>query len=164
MIEIADASEAHLGIIRQIAEKTWWPTYSTVLAPKQIRYMLDTIYDLESLKRVLQDGTQKFILLKDGAGYQAFAAYGVKKEEPDVYKLYKIYVLPENQGKGFGAFLINEIKNRLLTKNIRILDLNVNRYNNARHFYEKMGFTCIREEDIAIGPYWMNDFVMRLRF
>jgi hypothetical protein len=37
----------------------------------------------------------------------------------------------------------------------------VNRYNNAKSFYEKMGFAIVREEDIPIGPYWMNDYVMR---
>lgn len=41
------------------------------------------------------------------------------------------------------------------------LDLNVNRYNKARFFYEKVGFVIIKEEDIPMGEYWMNDFVMR---
>ncbi|GAB3820696.1 hypothetical protein GCM10028895_21410 [Pontibacter rugosus] len=42
-----------------------------------------------------------------------------------------------------------------------ILDLNVNRYNNAKAFYERCGYQVYVQEDIAIGPYWMNDYVMR---
>ncbi len=41
------------------------------------------------------------------------------------------------------------------------LQLNVNRSNKARFFYEKLGFNVVREEDIDIGNnYFMNDFVM----
>ena len=42
------------------------------------------------------------------------------------------------------------------------LDLNVNRHNNAKSFYEKMGFAAVYQEDIEIGKgYEMNDYVMR---
>jgi len=112
----------------------------------------------------MQDGSQQFILLKNESGCQAFASYGPRSENPDIFKLHKIYVLPENHGKGYGARLIEEIKKRLIKQNIRILDLNVNRYNDAKNFYEKIGFMVIGEEDVPIGPYWMNDFVMRLTF
>jgi ribosomal protein S18 acetylase RimI-like enzyme len=39
--------------------------------------------------------------------------------------------------------------------------LNVNRYNKARFFYEKLGFVIMKEEDIDIGSgYYMIDYVM----
>jgi hypothetical protein len=45
----------------------------------------------------------------------------------------------------------------------RILRLNVNRYNKARQFYERMGFAVVREEDVPIGNnYFMNDYVMEV--
>jgi diamine N-acetyltransferase len=49
----------------------------------------------------------------------------------------------------------------MIASNVSILDLNVNRHNPAKSFYEKIGFTVLREEDVPIGPYWMNDYVMR---
>ena len=164
MIEISNATLHDLSTIQQIAEKTWWPTYREILTAEQIRYMLETLYDVGSLKKAMEDGSQQFILLKNEVGCQAFASYGPWKKNPAVFKLHKIYVLPENHGKGYGAMMIEEIKKRLTKQNIRILDLNVNRYNNAKNFYEKLGFKVIQEEDIPIGPYWMNDFVMRLTF
>jgi diamine N-acetyltransferase len=164
MTEILTGNANDLITVCQIAEKTWWKAYAEILAPEQIRYMLETLYDYESLSKSMEDGSQEFILLKNEAGYQAFASFGRRKESADVFKLHKIYVLPENHGKGYGASLIEEIKRRLLDRNIHILDLNVNRYNRAKSFYEKIGFSVIREEDIPIGPYWMNDYVMRLNF
>ena len=63
--------------------------------------------------------------------------------------------------KGYGKTLINQVISNTLAAGVRTLDLNVNRYNNAKTFYEKMGFEVAYEEDIPIGKYWMNDFVMR---
>ena len=40
------------------------------------------------------------------------------------------------------------------------LQLNVNRNNQARKFYEACGYKIIKEEDIPFDNYWMNDFVM----
>jgi len=164
MIQIVNATPDDVITIRQMAEKTWWPTYSEIVTSEQIRYMLDTIYDEESLKKAMKDGSQEFILIGNGTGYQGFASFGRRKDDPGIFKLHKLYVLPGNQGKGYGIALIEEIKQRLIRQNIRILDLNVNRNNKAKVFYEKAGFRVIREEDIAIGPYWMNDYVMRLEF
>jgi hypothetical protein len=42
------------------------------------------------------------------------------------------------------------------------LRLNVNRYNKAKFFYEKLGFKIIGSEDVDIGNgFYMNDFVMQ---
>jgi GNAT superfamily N-acetyltransferase len=164
MFNISDATEQDVSDILQIAEKTWWPTYSHFLSPDQIRYMLDTIYSGETIKTEIAAGPQTFLLLRDERGPLAFASYAVRPEDPLVYKLHKLYVLPEHHGKGLGRLLIEEIKARLRKKGIGILDLNVNRLNPARFFYEKTGFKIIREEDIPIGSFWMNDYVMRLQF
>lgn len=164
MIQIVNATVNDVSIIRLLAEKTWWPTYSEIVSKEQNRYMLDTIYDEDSLKKVMNEGSQEFILIRDEAGYQGFASFGRRNEDPGIFKLHKLYVLPGNQGKGYGNALVEEIKKRLTALNIKILDLNVNRSNKAKVFYEKIGFRVVREEDIQIGPYWMNDYVMRIEF
>lgn len=163
MVDIIEANETHAPKIADIAEITWAATYHAILSPEQMRFMLDAIYGENELKKVMRDGSQTFLLLKDQDGFQGFASFGVRKEDSQVYKLHKIYVLPTNQGKGYGSLLIDEVKKRLQTQGIKALDLNVNRHNPAQEFYKKLGFKIIREEDVPIGPYWMNDYVMRLR-
>jgi GNAT superfamily N-acetyltransferase len=162
MFTIKDATSADIPAIQAIAEKTWWPTYSPILTNEQIRYMLDAIYNTESLKNSMQNGSQTFIILIDDLGYQGFASFGIHQHNPVIYKLHKIYVLPENHGKGYGKLLIEEVKTRVLDAGSNTLDLNVNRSNTAKAFYEKLGFKVISEVDVPIGPYWMNDFVMRM--
>ena len=162
MVEIIDADSTHIHAIAEIAETTWAATYSTLLTPAAMRYMLDTLYNEEELLRIIEKGSQKFIIIKDNEGYQGFASYGVRMENPLVYKLHKIYVLPGNQGKGYGKLLMEEVKKQVGTRGGTMLDLNVNRQNPAQDFYKKLGFRIIRQEDVPIGEYFMTDYVMRL--
>lgn len=161
MHSIKQATINDLETIRQIAEDTWWATYSPILEKEQISFMLNEIYSVEKISHQLNTGSQIYLLLIEDNKPVAFAAYSPREEEPDIYKLHKLYCLPETQGQGYGKILINEVANKTIEAGKRTLDLNVNRYNKAKTFYEKMGFSVAYEEDIAIGPYWMNDYVMR---
>lgn len=164
MYYIREAGIADVETIRQIAEQTWWPTYGPILSKEQISYMLGALYSSDKISSQITSHEQTFLLLiEEDEQAVAFAAYSPRQEDAGIYKLHKLYCLPQTQGKGYGKILIDEVSTRVLAAGKHTLDLNVNRYNNAKSFYEKMGFTVVYEEDIAIGDYWMNDFVMRKR-
>jgi ribosomal protein S18 acetylase RimI-like enzyme len=160
--EILDALPGDELIIRDLAWATWWKAYGNMVSDDQIRYMLETLYSEEMLRHQIASGEQHFIILCEDGRASGFAAYSARVEDPSVYKLHKLYVLPECQGKGFGRQLIQEVISRLRAQQIKTLELNVNRKNPALKFYESLGFVVVRQEDISIGPYWMNDYVMRL--
>jgi diamine N-acetyltransferase len=161
MYSIRQATLNDLETIRQIAEITWWATYSPILEKEQISFMLGEIYSVEKIGSQLKNNAQTYLLLTEDDKPLAFAAYSPRDEYPEIYKLHKLYCLPETQGKGYGKILIDEVAQKTLEAGKLTLDLNVNRYNKAKSFYEKMGFKIVYEEDIPIGPYWMNDYVMR---
>lgn len=161
MYTIRQATINDLETIRQIANDTWWATYSPILEKEQISFMLNEIYSVEKISSQLKNNTQTYLLLIEDGTSVAFAGYSPRDEDPEIYKLHKLYCLPETQGKGYGKILINEVAQKTLDAGKHTLDLNVNRHNKAKSFYEKMGFSVAYEEDIPIGPYWMNDYVMR---
>jgi ribosomal protein S18 acetylase RimI-like enzyme len=161
MYSIRQATINDLETIRQIAADTWWATYTAILEKEQISFMLDEIYSVEKIHWQLKNNTQTYLLLIQDDKPVAFAAYSPREEDPEIYKLHKLYCLPETQGKGYGKILIDEVGNKTIEAGKRMLDLNVNRHNKAKSFYEKMGFQVAYEEDIPIGRYWMNDYVMR---
>ncbi|HWZ02763.1 MAG TPA: GNAT family N-acetyltransferase, partial [Mucilaginibacter sp.] len=161
MYSIRKATPDDVETIRSIAETTWWATYGPILEREQIEFMLDEIYSARKLASQLTHQTQTYLLLVEAGKPVAFAAYSPREENPEIYKLHKLYCLPETQGKGYGKILIKEVINETLEAGKHVLDLNVNRYNKAKDFYEKMGFVVAYEEDIPIGKYWMNDYVMR---
>jgi GNAT superfamily N-acetyltransferase len=161
MYFIRTATLNDVETIITIAEKTWWPSYSPILEADQISFMLGEIYSVEKITSQIEDGSQTYLLLIEDGMPVAFAGYSPRDENPEIYKLHKLYCLPETQGKGYGKILINEVISKTIEAGKHTLDLNVNRYNRAKSFYEKMGFEMAYEEDISIGPYWMNDYVMR---
>jgi diamine N-acetyltransferase len=162
MAEIRDAVLGEERIVRELAWDTWWIAYGKIISDSQIRYMLETLYSEAVLRRLIASGEQQFILLRDENRPCAFAAYSARTNDPSVYKLHKLYVHPDFHGKGFGRRLLDEITSRLSAQHIETLELNVNRENPALTFYQAYGFVVVRQEDIPIGPYWMNDYVMRL--
>ena len=161
MYLIREATTDDVDAILEIAEQTWWPTYEPLLGKEQVTFMLGEIYSREKITDQVENNKQSFLLLLEEDKPVAFAAYSPREEDPEIYKLHKLYCLPVTQGKGYGKVLINEVIDKTKQAGKQTLDLNVNRHNNAKSFYERMGFKIAYQEDIPIGPYWMNDYVMR---
>ena len=162
MFQIRNAGVNDIPAIQKITNETWWPTYSPILDAAQIAFMLDHIYSTEALTRAMTSGGQQFLIIESESGPQGFASYDNSVNAERGVKLHKLYVLPGNHNKGFGKALVLEVKARANEMSADFVYLNVNRYNTARTFYEKLGFSVEREEDVPIGQYWMNDYVMRL--
>jgi GNAT superfamily N-acetyltransferase len=161
MIKIRKAVPADTGIIRQIADEVWWPTYIPVIGEKQVAYMLGLFYNTDIIQQQLTDGSQTYLLLENNDEAVGFAAYSPRAENPAIYKLHKLYCLTNMHGKGYGRMLLQAVEAESRSEGAYRLELNVNRYNPAKAFYEKMGYTVSYEEDIDIGSgYWMNDYVM----
>ena len=158
-ISIRDAVREDAWLIRELAYKIWPVTYNEILTLQQLEYMLALLYDAQALQDQMQKGIS-FIIANEGDDAVGFASWG--QVDKDTYKLHKLYVVPSQQGKGTGRLMIDHVINDIKSKGARTLQLNVNRYNKARHFYEKLGFTIIKEEDVDIGNgHFMNDYVMK---
>jgi GNAT superfamily N-acetyltransferase len=162
MITLRKAKEEDLSVIQRIGTATYWPTYGDLLGEEQLNYMLDKFYSIAALRAQLIEG-HIFLIAQEEDNDIAFASYSVFNQGSLTVKLHKLYVLPEAHGKGLGKFLINEVRDKALDLNAANLQLNVNRYNKAKDFYEKMGFVVKETVDIEIGNgFFMNDYVMEL--
>ena len=159
MFEIKNAGVDEIPLIRELTFRVWPQTYASILSQQQIDYMLDMMYSEASLKKqITEDGCQ-FILVYENGNPVGFASY--HEEEPQKWKLNKIYVLQNQQGKGTGKYMINHIIEEIKKQNAGSLFLQVNQYNNAKGFYEKLGFTEIDFINLDIGEgFFMNDFIM----
>ncbi len=156
---IREATVGDIKIIKELADFIWPQAYKHILAPAQIEYMMNLFYSRESLED--QFARHKFLLAYLDSAPVAFASYSTTYES-GVFKLQKIYVDTRTRSRGTGKSLINYIVAKIKAAGGHALELNVNRENTARIFYEKLGFRITREENISIGnEYWMNDFVMR---
>ncbi|MEO6610891.1 MAG: GNAT family N-acetyltransferase [Chitinophagaceae bacterium] len=158
MFSIQNATIADIPLIRDLTYKIWPQTYAPILSTEKISYMLDMMYSEASLQKQMEEGCW-FIIVYEGDEPVGFAAY--QETAPRQYKLHKIYVLPSQQGKGTGRFLIDHILSVIKQLGAQSLELQVNRQNKAKGFYEKLGFMVTREMDLDIGGgHFMNDYIM----
>ncbi|MBD2704115.1 GNAT family N-acetyltransferase [Spirosoma sp. BT702] len=163
MIAITDVSESDLSIIQDIAHRTWPSTFEAILSPTQISYMLEIMYSLDSLKAQIQDKNHVFLLAKDQTDDEplGYVSYELNYKKEPLTKVHKIYLLPSSQGKGVGRLLIDKVAEIAQCNGNNRLGLNVNRFNKALQFYERMGFLMVGQEDIDIGEgFLMEDFIL----
>ena len=133
--------------VREIAEITWPVAFGEILSKEQLAYMMNMMYSEDVLKKQLQAGHEFYLFTEEGKelGFMGIEpAYKGKKQ----LKIHKLYILPNQQGKGIGQQFIALAEERAKELQQEILTLNVNRFNKALHFYEKLGFSNVRSEDI----------------
>ena len=158
MFKIEKATIKDIPLVRELCFKVWPQTYSGILSEGQINYMLEMMYSESSLKQQMEEGAE-FIFVYEDSEPVGFASF--EEIEPSLFKLHKIYVLPSQQGKGTGKFVIDYILEEIKGRGASSLQLQVNRNNKAKGFYEKLGFTCIKEIKLDIGRgYVMDDYIM----
>jgi ribosomal protein S18 acetylase RimI-like enzyme len=156
------ATFSDIPTIQYIAQNTWPATYGHIISSAQMDYMMKMMYSTASLTRQMQ--TEHVFYLAEIAedNTQGFAS--VSDEGKGIFKLNKLYVIPCAQKTGAGKALLQAVINHVRTAGGKQLQLQVNRHNNAKGFYEKTGFTVLEEKDIHIGDgFYMNDYIMELK-
>ena len=164
MIHLEKITKNQLPIIKDLAYTIWPIAYGEILSKEQLNYMLDNFYSVDNLSNQMDSG-QVFELLLEDKNVIGYLGYEFNCKETGLLKIHKIYLLPEMQGKGFGKFMIDEVFKIAKSNNQKGVFLNVNKYNKAKFFYEKLGFVISKEEVIDIGnDYVMDDYVMEYLF
>ena len=152
-----------LPIVIDLTKKIWPVAYGKILSKAQLDYMIDEFYNETALREQIEIKGHVFYLVQDeNEKYVGFVSYEINSE-PNKTKIHKIYVLPETQGTGLGRQFFELVKEKAIENNQKAIFLNVNKYNNAIHFYTKLGFVKVKDEVIDIGNgYVMDDYVMEV--
>ena len=159
-VEIRLATAADFSTIESIARQTWPVAYGAILTSDQLEYMLDLFYCHEALSQdVTQQNHLYFLVFLEG---KVVGFAGIQHQYlPNTTKIHKLYILPQFQGLYIGCQLLDFVSQIALDSGGNNLILNVNRYNSAKLFYEKYGFSVLKSEDILLDfGYVMEDFVL----
>lgn len=163
MITISQATSKDIPIIQEIAHKTWPITYGSILSKAQLDYMMDLMYSDASLLEQLKTKPLFFLAYEDDVCL-GFTSCENNYLNNKVTRIHKIYILPEAQGKGVGKVLIEKVIALAKGNQSEVISLNVNKFNKAVTFYQKIGFEIASEEDLNIGNgYLMEDYKMELK-
>lgn len=160
MLNISQLTKDDIIIVHQLAKTIWPEAFKDILKPDQIEYMLDWMYNVNTLTEQVQTGHLFYMITSDGIP-KGFI--GLEPNYPDAgtLRIHKLYVEAKDHGKGLGKALLNKAIEIGKELDVATINLNVNRYNKAVDFYKSQGFEIVKEEDISIGKgYYMEDFVM----
>ncbi len=163
MTSIRKATIEDCSLLNKLAWEIFPQTYSKMHTREQNEYMMEWMYSIESLTRQIADEGHVYFLLYEDE--EPIGYVSVRPEGTDLFHLQKIYVLPSRQGKGYGKLLFHYAVQYIKEAHPLpcIMELNVNRHNNAVNFYQSMGMVIDHEGDFHIGNgYYMNDYIMRM--
>jgi diamine N-acetyltransferase len=162
-LSIRSADVEDINTIGFLAQQIWPAAYGEILSDDQLRYMLNLFYSPTALREQMLEDKHSFLVVEEEEEPIGFASWS-RSSADGVYKLHKLYVMPDRQGKGLGKAILDYIIDDIAPAGATVLLLNVNRNNKARRFYEKIGFAVTGKEDIDIGNnYFMNDYIMEMR-
>lgn len=167
---IKPVSEADWPVFKKLVDEIWPVTYQNILSSEQIKYMMEMMYSLTSLKKQMEEGSCFYIMYSAEipVGYLALSTHYEDKNlnvEGSLTKVDKIYVLPKTQGTGAGRYLMDFAFAEAKKAGDFGVMLNVNRDNKAIGFYEHYGFENAYSGDFDIGSgYLMEDYIMYFPF
>jgi RimJ/RimL family protein N-acetyltransferase len=156
-INLVKAGINDVEVIEKLAHVIWHEYYPSIITVEQINYMLEKMYNKESLTEQMTEKKDVFYLIHINHEPQGFIS--ITHIGDGNYFLNKFYILQTTAAKGKGTRAFKQLLSILQPNSI---SLTVNRQNyKSINFYFKNGFVIERVADFDIGnDFVMNDFVM----
>lgn len=157
------ASAAEVLLIRDLAERIWHESYSAMIPPEQIRYMLEWMYAPHKLEAEIERGVHYAIIRRDERPIGYLAWEWNPSAPATAAFLNKLYLLPELQGQGLGQQALEHVLQTARDLGAPAIELRVNRMNHrAQRTYQRAGFVCVEARVTEIGAgFVMDDFILR---
>lgn len=133
--------------------------YDPIIGKEQNDYMLAKFQSEDAIGRQLESGYQYYFVLSGGRpiGFLAFYPRG------EAMYLSKLYLLKDERGKGYSRLMVDFVVSKAKEASLGLVELNVNRKNDAILVYERLGFKVARTEKNDIGGgFFMDDYVYAL--
>ena len=152
--EIVRLGEKDAAEIHELLKATWWDTYRELFPERVILNAERTWHSTETLQRQMKNRTVLF------AGYREheriLGMIRAAMVDAETLRVFQLYVLPEEQGKGIGRKLMHYARESHPTA--KRLVLNVAKGNDkAISFYTSNGFAFHGESTLKLGDYEIHE-------
>jgi ribosomal protein S18 acetylase RimI-like enzyme len=146
-------------MIRQIATVAWQVAYQNIISAEFMAHELEREYSDSALAIQMREQAHQFLVLEQEDMAIGFVSYCWKD---DIGTIHKLYLEPHTKGKGLGKALMQEVEEQAAHKALKALELKVNRSNPAVQFYQKQGYSIVKEVDTLVGEGFLRtDYLMR---
>ncbi|WP_371401617.1 GNAT family N-acetyltransferase [Kribbella sp. NBC_00662] len=153
MIAVRRAELSDVDAIRQIGLTTWPVAYAGLVPEAFITHGLAEWWSVEAVER----GISRGITLVAADGDALVGMVGLGREE-DFWVMWKLYVLPDHQGKGVGKALLDAAIAALPDGTPELLLDVLVANDQAIGFYRSQGFTEAKrtpDRDLGVELMWM---------
>lgn len=151
--EVVEMSEMATTIIKDY--------YDPIIGPEQNDYMIKMFQSVDALKEQLEKGYRYYFIREDDRNIGFVAFYPRDK----ALYLSKLYLYKDERGKGYAKGILDFLKTQASELGLKRIELNVNKHNDTRFIYEKLGFEIAWAEKNDIGNgFYMDDYVYALEF
>jgi ribosomal protein S18 acetylase RimI-like enzyme len=161
-IEIRRGRLADIDALQRISRLAWHDAHAPIIGEETVEEFLDDFYDAESFEAEIEDDKIVFAVAVDGGDAdESDAPVGFVSarpaDDPAVYDLGRIYVLPERWSEGIGRQLLARAEETIAERGGERVQLGVMADNErAVAFYEAAGYERTDEfydERIAAQGY-----------
>jgi ribosomal protein S18 acetylase RimI-like enzyme len=157
-VEIRDAGVDDVREIQRVARRTWDHTYRESI-PESVRaQFVSQAYSADSLRRRMESNV--FLVATEGEEILGFADF--RRLSGTEAELAAIYVLPEMQGQGIGARLLEAGIGRFPPRTRFVLRVEQDNMQ-AQRFYEAHGFRRTGEHAEEFYGHVVHEVEMILR-
>lgn len=159
-IQVTTATPSQFPQVAELARRIWPVCFGALITREQCEYMLQQRYTAAAMAGAVASG-MSYELIHWKTQVAGFGAHG-PATAPAEWKLWQVYVLPEQQGHGIGRHYIHHVAQAARLHGRSHLVLTVNKRNDrARALYERCGFQVRDSACFDIGNgFVMDDFVM----
>ena len=150
-IDIRIWNESDFPIVRKILLDTWLDTYSSFIPVEDINSYLESSYNVEKLKLILENPESSGLIIESGIESLGFMRISISKTENRFY-ISSLYILPEYQGLGLGKSLLSKAKEEAAARGYTSIYLGVMKQNvKSLKWYENHGFIFNEELPFQMG-------------
>ena len=159
--ELHLSEDENVRVMSELASAIIKDYYDPLLGEEQNDYMIEMFQSYTSIKNQLAAGKRYFFVKENGVNIGFICFYPTK----GAMYLSKLYLQKEARGKGYARKMLRLIRDEAEKLGLHAIELNVNKENESRYVYEKLGFQILRAEKNDIGSgFYMDDYVYRLEF
>ncbi len=153
------AVAADIPLLRALSDRIWRISYPGMIRLEQIEYMLAWMYSAEKIAEEIAVGVHWEIaaLNETPVGYLSVTFHSLPLAE-----LNKLYLLPEQQGRGLGQIMLARALAHAGSQGATEMRLRVNKRNaRALRSYDRAGFHIVEALTADIGGgFVMDDYVL----
>ena len=143
--------ESDFPIVRKILLDTWLDTYSSFIPVEDINGYLESTYNVEKLKLILENPDSSGFVIESGIIPLGFMRISISKTENRFY-ISSLYVLPEYQGLGLGKSLLSKATEEAAIRGYTNIYLGVMKQNvKSLKWHENHGFIFNEELPFQMG-------------